>query len=266
MILHHESIISDSAPGQYFYILHGIFGAGRNWASIARRLVKARPDWGARLIDLRQHGASQGFAGPHTLEAAAIDLVELARELGELPVGILGHSFGGKVALQYARDHGELLQQLWIIDSTPDARPPSGSAWGMLEIVRSLPDRFAARQDLVTALSEKGLALNTAQWMATNLEHIADGYRWRFDLDAMEELLLSFFQTDLFDVIENPPGEVQLHIVKATQSSVLSPESIARIRAIALKNERVHYHEVEGGHWLNADNPDALQQLLALNL
>src|SRR5687768_4212315 len=84
------------------YVLHGIFGAGRNWASIARKLVRTRRDWSVRLIDLRQHGASQGFPAPHTLSAAAADVDYLARELNEQPAAVLGHSFGGKVALMYA--------------------------------------------------------------------------------------------------------------------------------------------------------------------
>ena len=266
MTLSFDTIAGVESARRYLYVLHGIFGAGRNWASIARRLVKDRPDWGVRLIDLRQHGASQGFAGPHTLEAAANDLAALARSLGETPAGVLGHSFGGKVAMQYARDHAAGLQQIWIIDSTPEAREPGGTAWGMLEIVKSLPADFAARQDLVAALSERGVALDTAQWMATNLELSGGRYRWRFELAAIEELMRSFFEIDLWNVIENPPPEAHLHIVKATQSSVLSPAALERIRAIAAGNDRVHFHELPGGHWLNADNPEGLNQLLVQNL
>ncbi len=258
--------ITNGAVTRFLYVLPGIFGAGRNWASIARRLVKDRPDWGVRLIDLRQHGASQGFSGPHTLEAAARDLQELAQHIGESPAGMLGHSFGGKVALQYAREYGAALEQIWLIDSTPDALPASGSAWDMLKLVRMLPQDFATRDELVELLEKYGLLRDTALWMATNLEHVAGRYRWRFDLNAIGELLDSFFKTDLWAVVENPHAQSQLHVVKATQSSVLSPEAISRIKAIMQSNARVHYHEVPGGHWLNADNPTALHELLRTNL
>ncbi|MGH7467553.1 MAG: alpha/beta fold hydrolase [Longimicrobiales bacterium] len=262
MPIHHEPVFAADRPDKVLYVLHGIFGAGRNWASVARRLVRDRPGWGARLIDLRQHGASQGFSSPHTLQAAAGDLHELAQQLRETPAGLLGHSFGGKVALMYAREHGEALRQLWLIDSTPDAGPPRGTAWEMLQLVRDAPEPFDARQDLVAYLSEHGIGVSIGQWMATNLERSAHGYRWRFDLAAMKELLRSFFDTELWDVIEHPPPQAELHVVKARESSVLSPAASERIRQCARQNGRVYYHEVAGGHWVNADNPDALHALL----
>ncbi|MFW6331186.1 MAG: alpha/beta fold hydrolase, partial [Gemmatimonadota bacterium] len=87
-------------PGQWLAVLHGIYGAGRNWASVARALVGARPGWGAVLVDLREHGESVGFEPPHTLESTAADLDGL--EAGPVEA-VLGHSFGGKIALLRAR-------------------------------------------------------------------------------------------------------------------------------------------------------------------
>lgn len=256
-----STTLEGSGP-RLLYVLHGIFGSGRNWASVMRRFVRDRPEWSARLIDLRQHGASQGFPPPHTIEAAARDLADLAAHEGETPAAVLGHSFGGKVALMYARLHGQALENIWVIDSTPEARIPDGSAWKMLELIRRVPREFANRDELVQLLVRYGIPLPTAQWMATNLE-LADGrYRWRFDFDALEEMLRSFFATDLWDVLENPPGAAQIHIVKAEESSVLSPAALARIEQIS-KNGRVHLHIIEGGHWVNADNPDALLALMA---
>src|SRR5688500_632620 len=134
MVLSYDTV-EGGAASRTLYLLHGIFGAGRNWSSIARRLARERMEWDIRLLDLRQHGSSQGFPPPHTLISAANDLAALAQELKEKPAGVLGHSFGGKVALLYAAAHGEHLEQVWMIDSTPDAKPPGGSAWQMLEIV-----------------------------------------------------------------------------------------------------------------------------------
>jgi pimeloyl-ACP methyl ester carboxylesterase len=263
--LAHEDITTETAT-QCLYVLHGVFGAGRNWATVARRLVRDLPDWAVRLVDLRQHGGSQGFAAPHTLAAAARDLYDLADQTEPPPAGVLGHSFGGKVALMYAREHGAGLRQLWVIDSSPDASEPRGSAWDMLQLVRAAPEEFEARQDLVAYLSERGIPVATAQWMATNLERGNRGYRWRFELGSIEELLQSFFATDLWDVIEQPPPQAQVHVVKAQESSVLGPAAVSRIRNIADGNKRVHVHEVSGGHWVNADNPDALLELLKTNL
>ncbi|HSL71435.1 MAG TPA: alpha/beta hydrolase [Longimicrobiales bacterium] len=265
--LHYETVTAGAAPpGGYLYVLHGIFGAGRNWASVSRRLVQARPEWGVRLIDLRQHGASQGLPRPHTVAAAARDLEELADQLGEAPAGVLGHSFGGKVALMYAREHGADLRQLWVIDSTPEARTPAGSAWQMLELIQSAPPTYASREELIALISGHGFALPVAQWMATNLRRADAHYEWRFDLAAIEELLTDFFRVDLWDVIESEDRPAELHIVKARESSVLSPDAVTRIRAAAERNTRVHYHEIAGGHWVNAENPAGLHELLVEHL
>ena len=267
MILCYETVTTEGAKHERFmYVLHGIFGSGRNWASVARRLVQARPQLGVRLIDLRQHGASQGFAPPHSIAAAAADLQALASELAEQPFAILGHSFGGKVALMYAREHGADLAQVWLIDSTPDARAPGGTSWQMMELVRAAPREYASREDLVAFLGRHGIAAPVGQWMATNLERAGNGFRWRFDLDAIEELMNDFFTVDLWDVIEQPPGQLHIHVVKAQESSVLTPEAIQRVKAAAARSQRVFFHEVAGGHWVNADNPGALLELLVQHL
>ncbi len=266
-MLFYDTLTSEGAtPARFAYFLHGIFGSGRNWAGVARRLVRECPNLGVRLIDLRQHGSSQGFAPPHTIAAAAADLDELAAHLGEEPVAVLGHSFGGKVALMYARAHGAALDQVWLIDSTPAARPASGSAWLMLQIVRAAPRQYSSREELVGLLARNGIATPVGQWMATNLERADGGFRWRFDLDAIEQLLNDFFVTDLWDVIESPPGHLHVHVVKARESSVLTSDAIARIQAAAAGTKRIHYHEVAGGHWVNAENPEALQELLVAHL
>src|SRR5262245_20308941 len=90
------------SPQQWLLVLHGIFGAGRNWRTVASQLVQVRADWGVILVDLRMHGNSQGFPPPYTLGTAAADLTALLNATGLRAAGILGHSLGAKVALQYA--------------------------------------------------------------------------------------------------------------------------------------------------------------------
>lgn len=263
-LLANERVTAEGAdPERWLYVLHGIYGAGRNWGSVARALVQQKPEWGAVLIDLRQHGASQGFPPPHTLAAAAADLERLAAATVE-PAAVLGHSFGGKVALQYAAAVPAGLEQVWVIDSTPSAREPGGSAWQMLTAVKSMPDRFASRDEAVEAIVTHGFEPAVARWMATNLERDGDTLRWRFQLDAMEALLLDFFRTDLWHVIEREDGPF-VHIVKADQSSVLSADDERRARA-AESTGRVAWHEVASGHWVNADNPGALLELFSTRL
>ena len=247
-------------------VLHGFFGAGRNWAAVARGLATVRRDWGVVLADLRLHGASQGFPPPHTLAACAGDLTALAGALG-LPVrAVLGHSFGGKVALTYLEQRPAGLRQVWLVDADPSAAQPHGSAWEMLRAVKALPPVFRARGDLVAALERSGFDGRTAEWMATNLERTEQGYRWRLDFDALEALLRDFFRTDLWGVVEHTPPDVEVRVVRATRSDVIAEASLSRLEAIGRGTGRVVVDEVSGGHWLNADNPAAVTALLAAEL
>jgi pimeloyl-ACP methyl ester carboxylesterase len=257
-----KEALPDSRP--WLYLLHGIFGAGRNWRSIASRVVRARPPWGAMLVDLRMHGESQGFEPPHTLDACAADLEALADDTGLFPAAVLGHSFGGKVALSYlarAATGDEAPRQVWVMDSTPSAREAVGDAKRMLGAVRSFPARFFSRAAAVDDLKQAGFPDRVASWMSANLARSEEGYVWKLDFDALELLLHDFFRLDMWPIVEDPPPGSELHFVKATRSLVMTEGEAERIRAIG-RDRPVHLHEVEGGHWLNADNPDAVLALL----
>ena len=250
-------------PERRLAVLHGIYGAGRNWASVARAVVRERPEWGAVLVDLRGHGESTGFAAPHTLEATARDLEALPD--AARVAAVLGHSFGGKVALLRGRDD-ERVEQVWVVDSTPAAGEPEGSAWDMLELLRRLPESFEDRQAAVEAMGAEGVSRPIALWMTANLDWRGDAYRWRLDPDVMESLLRDFFRTDLWSLVESPRAGLEIHFGRATDSPVLGLEQAERVRAAGRETGRVFLHEVPGGHWLNADNPDALVELIAPRL
>jgi len=257
----------DEAPERWLYVLHGIYGMGRNWMSIARRLVTAHPEWGAVLVDLRMHGDSQGFSPPHTVETAAGDLEALIRSTGRPADAVLGHSFGGKVALLQAARSDDPPAQVWIIDSTPEAREPSGTAWEVIEVLRSLPDSYDDRAEAVESVMEAGgFPRPMAQWLSMNLEHEGGRYRWRIDVDAMEALLEDFFDRDLWEVVEDPPAGAEIHFVKAEDSETLREEVAERIERAGKETERVHLHRIPGGHWLNVENPDGILELLSSRL
>jgi hypothetical protein len=153
-----------------------------------------------------------------------------------------------------------------MIDSTPEAREPTGSAWEMLAALRALPGPFPTREAGVEGLMGQGVAEPTARWMATNLDEGPTGFAWRIDPNDMESLLRDFFRVDLWSVIESPPWGLAIHMVKAEESSVLGPEPCRRIEQAAESTGRVFLHRVAGGHWVNADSPDAIVTLLAENL
>ena len=265
--LAHRRVTEPGAhPDRWVLFLHGFLGAGRNWASIGRGLVRARPDWGVVLVDLRLHGDSSGFAPPHTVAASAADVNDLALALGGRENVLAGHSFGGKVALAAARSPGQGLRQVWVLDSTPDPGRTQAGADRLLALIGRLPDRFDDRRDAVAAIRGAGFDPVIAEWVATNLGRTVDGYRWRFDVTALELLLADFYREDLWPVVERPPPGVELVFVRASRATILTDPAADRISRLEADGEPVRLLDLEGGHWLNMTNPEGLLALLVRGL
>lgn len=249
-------------PRRWSWFLHGIFGAGRNWRSVARRLVEDEPDRGALLLDLRLHGDSTGMPGPHTVAACGRDLEDTAENGAPRPDRVVGHSFGGKVALAHLDQPGEPPSGVWVVDCPPSAREPEGDAIRLLEVLEREPGPFGAREEAVEAVRRHGFSERVARFMATNLEQEGDALRWRLDREGVESLLMDFFHTDLWSVVQDPPGETVLHFVQATGSDALREEECRRIEAAGEAHGRARLHRVAGGHWLNVSNPEGLLELM----
>lgn len=262
----HRIVASDASPDRWLYLLHGIFGAGRNWNAVSRRVVDARPEWGVLAIDIRGHGRSEPGDPPHTLDACVDDLLHLPSAGAPPAAAVLGHSFGGKVATLFAA--AAELESLWIVDSTPSARPPSGSAWGMLDVLERHRGPFPDREAGITAVESEGYARDVAMWMGTNLERDADDlWRWRLDADQMKALLLDFFARDAWPALRQAAANgTGVSLLRATESSVVSDVDQQLLEEARIAGLDVTRIDVEGGHWLNADAPSRVATLLAQRL
>jgi pimeloyl-ACP methyl ester carboxylesterase len=261
-------------PRRWALVLHGILGTKSNWRAQMRRVVAQHPEWGALLVDLRNHGESRGFLPPHTLAAGADDLARLVASLDLRIDAVIGHSYGGKVAMAYARAVRGALSRLVVVDSTPSARPEARGSEETLRIVRLLEELrgvFAKREDFVEALLSRGLTRDLATWLAMNLERVPGegaGYRFGIDVGAVRAMLDDYFLEDLWEVVEAPPGRMRVEMIVGERSTVLDASDRARLAAAALRQPaRVRAHIVAGaGHWVHVDAPDATIGLLAESL
>ena len=95
-------------------IIHGLFGSGKNWGVIAKRLSDK---FYVITIDLRNHGESPWF-GSHNYHDMADDLIEVITSLNIKP-NIIGHSMGGKAAMVLALKNPNLVNRLLIADIAP---------------------------------------------------------------------------------------------------------------------------------------------------
>jgi pimeloyl-ACP methyl ester carboxylesterase len=248
------------------FFLHGILGTGANWRSVARRFVAARPDWAAVLVDLPEHGGSVGKAEGASLKSAASALLALEPSI-QLPVrGILGHSFGGKLALQWLKDHPS-TDEAWIIDASPSPVPQGVDAAGTAGVLCALErvgdTGFPTRSAFVEAIVAQGQSRPMAQWLAMNLTQEADGWRFGPDLRRIRALIEDYARSDLWQVVEHPPPDCFLGFVLGGESTVVCAEDRKRLEALAEANPRLRVHDIAGaGHWVHVDAPDRLMSLL----
>ncbi|CAN5745972.1 alpha/beta fold hydrolase [soil metagenome] len=256
-------------PERWMLFLHGILGAGANWRTFAKQLITAEPSWGAVLVDLRLHGESQeGFAPPHTVEAAARDVAELIALIEEKGAGevrgVLAHSFGGKVALELASQRDGRLEQLFVIDSTPSARPDqrgSESTQHIVDLLNDLPAEFENRGAFTAWMEARGVSRPTAMWLAMNVRALPNTTRFvfRLDLDGIRSMLADYFRLDLWDILEHPRGPMRTHLVVGGKSGVVDAsdrEHVARCPRTTLDVI------ANADHWVHVDAPDELRRIV----
>ncbi len=112
----HARTLGSTGPRVVF--VHGLFGQGKNWTTIAKGLAG---DHRVTLLDLPNHGHSPWTDRVDYLDMAEMVAAEL-QSFGE-PATLVGHSMGGKVAMQLALRRPELLRALVVVDVAPTAYP-----------------------------------------------------------------------------------------------------------------------------------------------
>jgi pimeloyl-ACP methyl ester carboxylesterase len=269
--LHHALIAAqDAPPRRWALVLHGILGSGANFRTFARRLANevSGSGWGFVLVDLRGHGASEVGSPPHTITAAAADLRELE---ADLPIAaVIGHSFGGKVALAYADDRrarGAALARASVLDSSPTPRPaidrPDDSR-RLLDVLRSVPQPLPSRERFLELVEGAGYPRAISEWLAMNVRRAPDGFRLRLDLDVMTDLIGSYFALDAWPLLERIIATTAVDYVIGGASDSVSVDDRQRLEALAAHAPRLAIHVLpDAGHWVHVDDPDGLLRTLA---
>jgi pimeloyl-ACP methyl ester carboxylesterase len=182
---------------------------------------------------------------------------------------VVGHSFGGKVALQYAAIADESLEQTWILDANPAApaddlaRISSRHVVRVLEALPRIPQPLDSREALVELLRSQGFTQDLAAWMTTNLRREADGYHWRFDLDGVLDMVADYARSDFFPDLEAGHFRGRIDIVRAARTRWPNYD-LNRLQGLEARSDgRFGIHVLQAaGHWVHIDNAAGLLELL----
>jgi pimeloyl-ACP methyl ester carboxylesterase len=222
-------------------IVHGLFGSGRNWRAIAKRLSSDRQ---VITVDMRNHGDSFWDAH-HSYHDLADDLADTISQING-PVDILAHSMGGKAAMVLALRNPPNLHRMIIVDIAPVTYTHSHIA--NIDIMRNLDiETLTRRSEAEKTLNNQIHDPATSAFLAQGLELSETGNRWIFNLDALAdnmENLVGF--PDLPAVCQN-----EVIFIKGGLSEYISPEHMPRIKQMFPHSS---VHEIAGtGHWVHAE-------------
>ncbi|MDZ7869673.1 MAG: alpha/beta fold hydrolase [Rheinheimera sp.] len=248
MILHTDI----TGQGTPLLLIHGLFGSNENLGMIARLLAS---QFRVINVDLRNHGRS-GHSNELSYALMAQDLIETMDALQIPAAAVLGHSMGGKAAMQLALSQPDRVSKLVLADISPVVS--QARHVGILEALNrvelaSLTDRKQADAQLQTAISDAG----TRAFLLKSLVKGEHGFQWRFNLAA----LTAQYQQVLATPSATGPYSGPTLFIKGGNSDYLQPEHQAYIRQLF---PEVKAKIIEGtGHWLHAEKPAAFAKITA---
>lgn len=237
--------------GQPIIILHGLFGQLDNWMTFGKKI--AEQNFTSYLTDLRNHGHS-----PHSNEfnydALANDVIDLIRDEQLENVTILGHSLGGKVAMNIALKQGNLISKLVVVDIAPRFYPVHHRE--IIDALQSVDLTVVkTRGEAEKILTAKIPDFGTRQFLLKNLFWKTDSQlAWRFNLNAIDKNIEEVGKETQSENTFNKPTL----FIRGEKSAYIKDEDFATIKFLFPLAEVVT--APNAGHWVHADNPQWLYE------
>ncbi len=237
--------------GQPLVILHGLFGTLENWGTTTKALAE---HFDVIAVDLRNHGRS-----PHAAEmnypVMATDVIKLLDDLNLPSVLLMGHSMGGKVAMQIALNHPERIQKLLLVDIAPVAYEHHhlDVFKGLNSVdLESLKSRSEAESVLTHYISEASVRA----FLLKNLYRTPEKkFAWRMNLPVLDQQYAHISQA--------PKGSVfsgTTMFIKGGNSHYIEAKHREAILALF---PNATYKVIQGaGHWPHAEKPELFTKLV----
>ena len=235
--------------GPPLIILHGLFGSLDNWHTMSRRLGEGNRVF---AVDQRNHGRS-----PHselfTYDAMREDLRQFTVDRGLPRASLLGHSMGGKTAMEFALAYPDKVEKLIVVDIAPRTYPRQHDhlleALGALDLAR-----YRTRREVEDALGEYVASIPVRTFLMKSLKRAEDGrFSWKMNLGAI--------QANYDEVNRAVPGGRVFPgpalFIRAQSAQYISDEDAEGIRALFPRAQVV---PIDAGHWVHAESPEPFFQ------
>ena len=233
-----------------FIVLHGLFGSSDNWLTLGKRFSE---DFHVYLIDQRNHGQSFHDA-EFNYKAMAADLQEFFKEQGLNSAHILGHSMGGKTAMEFAVNSPERVKKLIVADISPKSYPVHHHTIlkGLFAInLEELSSRAEADEILAAFVPEIGVR----QFLLKNLARNGSDFVWKVNLPVIAQKI----EEVGFGLNENYRFTKPTLFIRGGKSDYILDSDTNRIHTI-FKDASISTIP-NAGHWLHAEKPSEFYEL-----
>jgi pimeloyl-ACP methyl ester carboxylesterase len=232
-------------------ILHGLFGSSDNWQTMAKRLAE---NYTLYLVDFRNHGHSE-----HTSDISyplmTEDLAELFADENLREAILVGHSMGGKVAMNFAMKYPMLLSKLVVIDIGVKEYPPHHQ-----KIVEGLTTadltKLKSRNEVELHLSKYVNDAGVLQFLMKNLYWATrETLGWRINIPV-----LTIKMNEILCALPSTRVDTETVFIRGQKSDYITDTDIDLLRKQFPNSE---FHTIDNaGHWVHAEAPNETFEVL----
>jgi len=233
---------------------------------------------------------------PHTIQNCAFDVMQTLQSLNltgkQSPIGVVGHSLGGRIALQYTHaliKNDEMKQTLpspgkgeeerrrlhppqhtWLLDTVPGKAHSSVSH--VIHAVSNVSMPVSSKKELVSILKEKNVELAIAQWMTTNLRKsdCGKGFEFIFDLEVAMAILEDFSSQEFLQLMDEclslghmSQEDKHFHLVMGGKNKAWTDKVLADLENLRANFSRLNLISLpKAGHWVHIDDLDGLMSAM----
>ncbi len=230
--------------GSPVIILHGLFGSSDNWLTQAKLFSES---FKVYTLDLRNHGQS-----PHSdlfdYPSMVDDLLQFVDDHGITNPVVIGHSMGGKAAMNFAITHPEKVAKLIVVDIAP--RAYDLEHYAIIEGLKAIPvNTISARNEADEILSSHVSEPEVRQFLLKNLQRKPEGgFSWKFNLAVIGEKLSNIG----LEVQVKGSYSKDTLFIKGSRSAYIKDADWDRISKVF---PSATLETMETGHWVQAEKP-----------